>query len=281
MTSSTDPNGKTINYTWYTPEDMGSIKPSQNNGLLVEATDIGYTALGSGYQFAFLTPPQNQGYYQITYTMSGSEVTAANISDPMTYPRQVVFNSSGYVKSETLNNGGGGGTPSETATYTRDPTSNFVTDKVDAFGRHTHYGYDFSTTNVGDLLSVTLLYNTSTPITTSFAYTPTFHQLESIIDPLNHTTYFYPCSPDTNGFICEFKDAVGNVITFTPEPTGQVMTATETSGGSDDARLRSRGHRRFNLGNRSERQYNQRYLRRRRPVEERDRPVAQHHHVSA
>ena len=43
MTSSTDLNGKTTNYTWYTPEDVGSIKPSQQNGQYVEEADIGYT----------------------------------------------------------------------------------------------------------------------------------------------------------------------------------------------------------------------------------------------
>lgn len=171
MTSSTDLNGKTTNYTWYTPEDVGSIKPSQQNGQYVEEADIGYTpsGCGSGCQFGFLTPPQTQGYYQIVYNADGTK----DIYDPQVIKRHLVFNSGGYLTSETLNYGS---TPSEPTTYARDPTSNFVTQKTDALGRETKYGYDFSTTKVGDLLSVTGN-ATGTPFTTTFAYTPTFHVL--------------------------------------------------------------------------------------------------------
>ena len=93
--------------------------------------------------------------------------------------RHLVFNSGGYLTSETLNYGS---TPSEPTTYARDAASNFVTDKTDALGRETEYGYDFTTTKVGDLLSVTGN-ATGTPITTTFAYTPTFHVLKTITDP--------------------------------------------------------------------------------------------------
>jgi len=221
MTSSTDLNGKTTNYTWYTPEDVGSIKPSQQNGQFIEEADIGYTpsGCGSGCKFGFLTPPQNQGYYQIVYNADGTK----DIYDPQVIKRHLVFNSGGYLTSETLNYGS---TPSEPTTYVRDPTSNFVTQKTDALGRETKYGYDFSTTKVGDLLSVTRN-ATGTPFTTTFAYTPTFHVLDSIIDPLGHTTTFTPFSPDTNGNIQTFKDAVGNTITFSYNPAGQVLTATD------------------------------------------------------
>ena len=147
---------------------------------------IGYTAFGSGYQFTYLTPPANHGYYHIVYTMSGSHVSHAEIYDPKTIRRYLSFNSSGYLTGETLNYAQQ--RPAETTTYMRDPTSNFVTDKYDALGRRTHYGYDFTTTDVGDLLSVTRLYNTSTPITTTFTYTPAFHLLESITDPLGAGT---------------------------------------------------------------------------------------------
>lgn len=255
MTSSTDPNGKTINYTWYTPEDMGSIKPSQNNGLLVEETDIGYTALGSGYQFTYLTPPQSQGYYQITYTMNGSEVTAADISDPMTYPRQVAFNSSGYVTSETLNNGAGGGTPSETATYTRDANSNFVTDKVDALGPPYALRLRFHHDQRGRPAQ----------------RNPALQHLHADRDELQLYLHFPP--------VGKYHRPTGPYHIFLPVLAGHQRfhmrvqrcrrqhhhfhTRTHRpgndrhrpSGGSDDARLRSFGHRRFNLGERPEWQH--------------------------
>ncbi len=224
LTSSTDLNGYNTTYTWYTPEDIGSITLKAVAGAGGdEVTGIGYLPLGSAYQFAYLTPPNNQGYYHLVYTMSGGDVAQADIYDPQLIRRHLVFNSSGYLTSEALNYGS---TPSETTTYVRDAASNFVTDKTDALGRETEYGYDFTTTKVGDLLSVTRN-ATGTPITTTFAYTPAFHVLKTITDPLGHITSFTPFSPDSDGSIQTFKDAVGNTITFTYNPAGQVQTAAD------------------------------------------------------
>src|SRR5271170_3828654 len=223
MPSSTDLNGNVTDYTWYTPWDLGSITLNALN----ETTRIGYTPLGSGYQFAYLTPPQNQGYWQIGYTMDGSQVSQADIYDPKTIRRHLIFNSGGYLTSEALNYES---TPSKTTAYNRAPGSNFVTDVTDALNRDTHYGYDFTTTNEGNLLSVTGLYNTAAAFTTSFTYTPTFNQLKSVEDPLGHITQFLPFSPDANGSVQTFEDAVENTITFTYEPTGQVETATDQAG---------------------------------------------------
>ncbi len=125
LTQSTDLNGYNTTYTWYTPVDLGSItlKAVAGAGGLDEQTAIGYTYTSSGnyYQFTFLTPPDNQSYYQNVYTTNANgQVTLADIYDPKVIRRHLIFNSGGYLTSEALNYGS---SPSETTTYMRDPAT--------------------------------------------------------------------------------------------------------------------------------------------------------------
>ena len=233
MDTATDLDGNTTSLTWFPSDlvDLTSITLNDVEGANQE-TQIGYTASGSTYQFAYLTPPGSQGYYHIVY--NDSPIANADIYDPRNIRRSLAFNSSGYLTSEALDYPN---SDAETTSYTRDPATNFVTYKTDALGRETQYAYDFSTSNKGNLLSVTRLYNTANAFTTSFFYNMYFQELATITDPLNHITTF---GYDSAGNMTLFQDAVGNTINFTYYPDGQVKTATdqasdETQFGYDSA----------------------------------------------
>ena len=84
---------------------------------------------------------------------------------------------------------------------------------------------------------MTRLSGTSTPITTNYAYTATFNQVKTVTDPLGHETQLLHFSPDTNGNVQYFKDAVGNTLTFTYNPAGQVLTAADQATPPDTTTL--------------------------------------------
>ena len=222
MDTATDLDGNTTSFTWFPSDlvDLASITLNNVEGVNQE-TQIGYTALGSTYQFAYLTPPMSQGYYHLAYSVNGGHVMLADIYDPRTIRRHLAFNTAGYLTSEALDYPN---SDAETTSYTRDPATNFVTYKTDALGRETQYAYDFSTSNKGNLLSVTRLYNTANAFTTSFFYNMYFQELATITDPLNHVTTF---GYNSSGNMTLFQDAVSNTINFTYYPDGQVKTATD------------------------------------------------------
>jgi hypothetical protein len=97
MTQSTDLNNYNTTYTWYTAVDLGSItlKAVAGAGGLDQTWSIGYTNSNFGYQFTYLTPPINQGYFQIAYSTNPSgQVTQADLYDPKAIARSLAFNGS-------------------------------------------------------------------------------------------------------------------------------------------------------------------------------------------
>ncbi|MGH2459982.1 MAG: RHS repeat-associated core domain-containing protein, partial [Chloroflexota bacterium] len=94
---------------------------------------------------------------------------------------------------------------------------------TDALGRVTSYTYDA----LGNVTSVTRLAGTSGAVTTTMTYDPTFNQLTSITDPLNHTTSF---GYDSAGNLTTVTDPLSHQTTLTYNAAGEPLTTTDPLG---------------------------------------------------
>jgi YD repeat-containing protein len=140
--------------------------------------------------------------------------------------RTLLFNSASYVVSDTL--GANQGTLAETTTYTRDSSSNFVTDQYDqnvlippvtGTARHTIFAYD----SLGNLLSVTRAAGTSLQAITSYTYDSAHcYFVQTVTDPIsNVTTKTY----DSSCNLSSSEDGNLNTTTFPSyNAQGQVLT---------------------------------------------------------
>jgi RHS repeat-associated protein len=97
----------------------------------------------------------------------------------------------------------------------------FMSDRVDALGRDTHYTYDAD----GNLLSSTLNYGTANAAAYQFTYSPTFNLRTSVKDPLNHVWTI--TRPEPLELPTAYQDPLGDTWTFTYNPDGQVRTVTD------------------------------------------------------
>jgi RHS repeat-associated protein len=124
--------------------------------------------------------------YLLSYTVNGNgDVTEADLTDPDANVRKVIFNSEGFITSDTR----AFGKPEE-RTVTYDVASgtgliNAVTAPVsDSTTRTTHLDYE----TVGNITGVTRLYGTPSAVTTTFEYDPLYRRVASVTDPLTHKT---------------------------------------------------------------------------------------------
>src|SRR6266496_236230 len=218
-----DTNSGFWQYTYDSQHEMSSVTDAKgiihlqvqydSNGRAVLET----MADASTYQFA----------YQAAGSLSSSTpiVTQATVTDPRGNVEQLTFNGSGFLTADTV----AANVPSlsQTTTYVRgsicngtSTNSNFTTGITDALSRQTTYTYDCN----GKMTSVTKLAGTSNAVTTSFTYEPTFKQLASIIDPLQHTTTF---SYDTSGNLITASDPLTHQTTFGYNSAGQITSITD------------------------------------------------------
>jgi RHS repeat-associated protein len=144
---------------------------SYANGRVVDQTTA-----DSGSNFHFDYVVANGKVSQTTLTTKRSAVAGDQTV------RVVTFNSDGYPVSDTI----GTGTEQETTVYEREAGTGRLTSVTDGRGIKTTFGYD----GLGNVNVVKRLDNTSNPVITNLVYEPAFSQLESITDPLNHTTTF-------------------------------------------------------------------------------------------
>ncbi len=159
--------------------------------------------------------------YQFTYTADSSgNVTQTNVTDPRGNVRQVTFNSSGYILTDTR---AVGKPEQQIVTYTRQPGSNLVLSSTDALNRTSSYAYDA----MGNATSITRLAGTANAVTTSFTYEPTFSQVTSVADPLGHTFSF---TYDSKGSPVTITDPLGNKTTRAYNVAGQALSVTDPLG---------------------------------------------------
>ena len=137
-------------------------------------------------------------------------MTQTDVTDPRGIVRRVTFNAAGYPLSDTE---ALGLSEQQAMTYERQANTNLLTAQIDALGRRTEYTYD----GKANQTSVTRLAGTGNAVTTTFTYDPTFSQVTSVTDPLNHTTTF---GYDTHGALTSITDPLNHTTTLTPDATG-------------------------------------------------------------
>ena len=209
----TNPEGGIEEYGYDTSHRMTTVK--KPNGTLM-ATNV-YDANGRVTRQTL----SDGGVYQFAYTLDGSgRVTQTNITDPRGNVRRLVFNTRGYVISETL---ALGKPEQQTTTFERDPATNLKTATIDALGRRTEFSYDAR----GNMTSVTRLAGTPDAVTVTLTYDPIYNQLTSITDALQHVLEL---RYDSLGQLREIEDALGHVARFSYTSTGRIETATDPMG---------------------------------------------------
>jgi len=212
----TDANGGVETYTYDSSHQMLTITRPNGNVLLSNSYDangrISQQTLGYGSPVA--------GTYQFAYTLSGSQVTQTDVTDPRGNIEHLAFNGAGYVTTNTY---GLGLSEQQSYSLQRDTTTNQVTSVTDALGRVTGYIYD----SVGNLTSVIRMQGSSQAVTDSYTYDPTFNQLTSHTDGLSHTTNY---SYDSLGRLTQITDPLGNAVKFTSDSQGRVTQITDPIG---------------------------------------------------
>ncbi len=131
---------------------------------------------------------------QVTVTLPGGSLQPGALSK-----RTLNFDAAGYLTSDTR--GIKSGSTSETTTYTRGGTNRYgaatelvtqITDSLTPTARTTSFTYDGNNSNItyGDVTNVAftaLLAGSQQTATTSYGY-GNYHEVNSITDPLNHTS---------------------------------------------------------------------------------------------
>jgi RHS repeat-associated protein len=228
----TDNLGRVVKYAYNAAGELATVTDA-NGGITAYTYDSNYNMLTitnpraikdvtnqyDSNKRAIQQTRADGSTYRVSYTLDGSgDVTGATVTDPRGYVREVTFNSSEYVLSDTR----AVGTPQQqTTTYNRDSDgSNLIQSIVDPLGRTTAYTYD----SLGNVASVTQLSGTSSAVKTSFTYSPTFSEIASITDPLGHVTDF---TYDATGDLVTLTDPLSHQWTFTYNSQGQPLTATD------------------------------------------------------
>ena len=207
LTKVTDPAGGVTEYTYTPGQTVGQLLTVKDARSITWLTNT-YDANNRVSRQTFI----DGTFYDFAYTLDGNgKVTQTDVTNPRGYVRRLTFNTAGYVSTDTR----AYGTPlAQTTTYVRGTDlgepHNLVRRMTDPLGRTTQYTYDA----VGNVLTVTRLWNTPDAVMTTYTYEPTFNQIKTVTDPLNHTTtYDY--------------DAFGNVTSIkNPPPFDHPTTLT-------------------------------------------------------
>jgi RHS repeat-associated protein len=128
------------------------------------------------------------------------------------------FDAAGYLTSLTRANGTA---LAQITTYTRN-AGELLTSITDPLGRTTAMTYN----SAGDVLTRTFLSGTPNAITYTYTYTPNYHQIASVKDPLgNTTTYGY-----TGGCLTSVTDPLGHTTMVSCNGAGQPVAMTDALG---------------------------------------------------
>jgi RHS repeat-associated protein len=223
-----DHTGRTINYT-YTgnqltevdyPDSTSEKYSYDTNGNMLTVVDRrGNTVTTNQYDANQRVKKQtlvDSAVWQFSYTLSGSSVTATDVTRPNNEVDHYTFDSAGYPLTLVRANG----TPLAQTTTNVRGQQELVTSATDSFGRTTTVSYDAW----GDPLTVTYLYGTISAVTYTYTYTADFHKIATAKDPLGHTTtYGY----DANGCLTSLKDALSHTTTLTCNSAVQPLTVKD------------------------------------------------------
>ncbi|MDR3385593.1 MAG: RHS repeat-associated core domain-containing protein [Rudaea sp.] len=207
LTTATYPDTTTEQYTYDGNGNMLTVVDRRGNTMVTNQYDANQRVQKQTYA--------DNTTYQFAYTLGGTNVTATDVTDARGYVKHMSFDGGGYPLSITKANGT---SLAQTTTYVRN-AGELVTSKTDALGRVTAMTYD----SLGGVLTTTYLSGTPNAVTYTYTYTPDYHQIATVKDPLGDTTtYGY-----TNGCLTSIKDALSHTTTITCNSLGQPLTVKD------------------------------------------------------
>jgi RHS repeat-associated protein len=243
LSTVTDANGGVTTYTYDSNNNMLTIEDARGIVYLTNQYDSNQRiskqtlADGSTYQFAWVGSasseqyvavvggggsgpfPSQVGQFRTCTTCSEGYlplVSQADVTDPRGIVREVKFNSTGQISTDTY---ALGKSEQQIFTYVY-YADNLIQSVTDQLGRTTGFSYDYN----GNPTSITQLAGTSNAVTTSLAFDPTFSQITSWSDPLNHTASF---AYDIAGRLTSITDPLNNQTTIAPDSEGRPLSITD------------------------------------------------------
>jgi len=225
----TDNAGRTVNYAYNAAKQLQSATymdgtseqyTYDTNGRMTSVIDRrGNTRMTNVYDTNGRVHTQTYfdgTFFQFDYTLGGNgKVTTTDATNERGYVTHMVFDAAGYTTAVTH---AYGTALAQTTTRVRGQNE-LVTSTTDPLGRTTTMTYD----SVGDVLTKTFLSGTPNAVTYTYTYTPDYHQIASVTDPLNHTTtYGY-----TNGCLTSITDALNHTTSILCNSSGQPLSITD------------------------------------------------------
>lgn len=209
LLSLTDPLNRTTSYTYYSTSDA-------RNGLVQTVTDPLNNVTSYEYETTYGLPTKltdaKLKETTVIYTPAGAPPTQAVITDPLTHPTTVMFNSYGMPVSieDPLHH---------TTNFTYDSDHHAELTRVtDPLGNTTDYFYD-------ELGRVSVITDAKGAMTT-YAY-DSAERVNSVTDAMNGITrYFY----DANGNLVMLIDSKGNSILYEFDNRDRIVKMTDQLG---------------------------------------------------
>lgn len=208
--------------------------PVGSNQYLVDINYDSSKRLQQIYQITSINPFTTSGPTYAYTTDGNGHITQCTVTLPTgaNIPgsgskRVLTFDTNGYLTGDAR---ASGSSISETSTFTRDAITELITSTTDSLGRVTNLVYDNNNNNItlANLTSVTVAAGTSQASTTSLVWNvstnPTFDEVSSMTDPLNHTWTAGIDSLTGNMTSVTSPAPVSTTSTATYKPTGQIAT---------------------------------------------------------
>jgi RHS repeat-associated protein len=216
LSTVTDPENNVTTYTWDASNRIATVKDGRN---IVYLTNH-YDGCGRVDQQTLADPAAS---YSFAYTPTTcGPITQTDITDPRTH-----VNRQTYLNHYLVTNVEARQTPEErTTTYERQSGSNLMTAVVEnnlivgGGPRRTEYTYD----DFGHVLTTKRAVGTSDEALTTVSYEPTFFQLATVTDPLQHT---WTRTYDTSAKFTGTTDPLGHHTTIGLNGQGQVTDITD------------------------------------------------------
>ncbi len=211
-----DPLNGVTEYTYDADHRMKTVK--NRNGIVYVTND--YTTSADAPTPVGWVKKQtfaDGGTFEFTYNVTNDRSTQTDVKNPRDFVRRVTFNTDGYTLSDVR---AIGTQDALSKTYSRPDRTNFPASLLDSEGNTTSFGYD----DDRHLRSVTNLFGSAHPVTTSYTYDARFGDVASVTDPLTHTTTF---TYGDRGEMLSVTDPLNKTTSFTYNAAAQMTSVTD------------------------------------------------------